>query len=62
MDERVHSQLYDGGTIIGEDGRPVRRFRRVNRHETRWRNEATGEEIEQVIPSEDLLLYELRTY
>ena len=62
MDQTVSSELYDGGTFVSDDGTPMRRIRRVNQHQIRDVNESTGEEVEQIVPSEDLMLYQLRTY
>ena len=61
-DTTTRTHYYDAGTTFDEQGRPVRRIRRVNVKELRWRNEATGEQMEQVVPSEDEMQLELKTY
>lgn len=61
-DSTTHTHFYDAGTVLDAEGRPMRRIRRVNVQENRWRNEATGEQVDQLLPSEDEVLYELKTY
>ena len=61
-DRTTRTHLYDAGTVYDAHGRPMRRYRLLNLHETRWRNDATGERVEQYVPSEDEVLYELKTY
>jgi hypothetical protein len=61
-DRTTRTHFYDAGTVYDEHGRPMRLIRRVNVHELRWRNEATGEEVEQYLPTEDEVLYEMKTY
>jgi hypothetical protein len=61
-DRTTRTHFYDAGTVYDEQGRPMRRIRRVNVQELRWRNEATGEQVDQVVPSEEEFLYELKTY
>ena len=61
-DRTTRTHFYDAGTVYDERGRPMRLIRRVNVHELRWRNDATGEEVQQVVPTEDEVLYELKTY
>ena len=60
--ESVHSRDFDRGLIISSDGSPVRRIHRVNLHERRWRDPETDAEIEQIVPSEEELYFELKTY
>ena len=62
VDHTVRSQLYDGGTYMTPDGTPVRRLRRLNLHQMRWYDERSGESSEEVVPSEDVMIYELKTY
>lgn len=61
-DSTTHTHFYDAGTTFDANGRPMRRIRRVNVQENRWRNEATGERVDQLVPSEDEVLYEMKTY
>jgi hypothetical protein len=61
-DSKTHTHFYDAGTVIDSQGRPMRRIRRVNVQENRWRNEATGEHVDQLVPTEEDVLYELKTY
>ena len=61
-DSTTHTHLYDAGTVFDSNGRPMRRIRRLNVQENRWRNEATGEHVDQLVPSEDEVLYEMKTY
>jgi hypothetical protein len=61
-DSTTHTHFYDAGTVLDAQGRPMRRIRRVNVQENRWRNEATGEQVDQLVPSEDEVLYEMKTY
>ena len=62
VDHTVRSQVYDNGTFLTPDGTPVRRFRRLNLHEMRWIDERSGEQGEEIVPSEDVMYYELKTY
>ena len=62
VDHTVRSQLYDGGTYMTPDGTPVRRLRRLNLHQVRWYDERSGQASEEVVPSEDVMIYELKTY
>jgi hypothetical protein len=61
-DSTTRTHFYDAGTVYDAQGRPMRRIRRVNVQENRWRNEATGEQVDQLVPSEDEVLYEMKTY
>jgi len=61
-DSTTHTHFYDAGTVIDSKGRPMRRMRRLNVQENHWRNEATGEQVDQLVPSEDEVLYEMKTY
>ena len=62
VNETVHSQFYDGGTFVTPDGTPVRRYRRLNLHERHWRDAQHDAEIQEIVPSEDELYFELKTY
>jgi hypothetical protein len=61
-DSTTHTHFYDAGTVLDSTGRPMRRVRRLNVQENRWRNESTGEQVDQLVPSEDEVLYEVKTY
>jgi hypothetical protein len=61
-DSTTHTHFYDAGTTYDAQGRPMRRIRRVNVRENHWRNEATGEQVDQLVPSEEDVLYEMKTY
>jgi hypothetical protein len=61
-DSTTHTHFYDAGTTFDAQGRPMRRLRRVNVRESHWHNEATGEQVDQLLPSEDEVLYEMKTY
>jgi hypothetical protein len=62
MNQTVRTHLIDGGTVIGPDGRPWHVVRKVNVEENHWLNEQTGERVEQVVPTEEEMKYELKTY
>lgn len=62
VDQTVRSHFLDGGAFMSDEGIPVRRVRRIDYRRVRWHNETTGEQIEQLIPVEDEMLIELKTY
>ena len=58
MDE----QTYDGGTYVDADGNPVRMLHRRQWDRTRWFDREKQLRAESVVPHDDVVYVQMKTY